>query len=87
MPRKITSDENFLKKFCSTEREVTETIEYLIHHRELMRDVELEELENQAQKLIKKLKETKQKIILEEIECFKEILSLQKQLLQKNDKP
>lgn len=87
MPRKITSDENFLKKFSSTEREMTETIEYLIHHRELMREVELEELENQAQKLIKKLKETKQKIILEEIECFKEILSLQKQLLQKNDKP
>lgn len=78
--------EDFLKKYSSTEREIRETIEYLIHHRELMRDVELERLEDQSKKLIEKLKRTKKKIILEEIECFKEILSLQKQLLQ-NDKP
>jgi len=102
MDKKTLSDDNFLKKYSaheqesledfikrysSTETELRETIAYLIHHRQLLKDAEIEKLEAEAANLVKKLRETKVKILLEELECFKEVLALHKQLLQKNDKP
>ena len=52
-----------------------------------MRDVELEKLEVQAQEVLDKLKELELEKMLEEIQCFKEILSLQKRLLKANSSP
>ena len=87
MKNKDQTDEDFIKRYSSTENELRETIAYLIHHRQLLRDVELEQLQAEAENWVEKLKETKVQILLEELECFKEVLALHKRLLQKNDKP
>ena len=76
--------DDFIKRYSSTETELRETIAYLIDHRELLRDAELETLKAETENLIEKLKDTKRKELLEEIECFKDILALHKRLLQKN---
>ncbi len=81
------TNEDFIKRYSSTETELRETIAYLIHHRQLLKDAEIEKLEAEAANLVKKLRETKVKILLEELECFKEVLALHKRLLQKNGKP
>ena len=77
--------DDFIKRYSSTESELRETIAYLIHHRELLRDAELETLKAETENLIDKLKDTKRNELLEEIECFKDILALHKRLLEKND--
>ncbi len=79
--------EDFLKRYSSTEAELKATIEYLIIHRQLMRDVEIERLEAESETLLRKIKEIDVEKMIEEIKCFKEILALQKKLLEKNDKP
>ena len=79
--------EDFIKRYSSTETELRETIAYLINHRQLLRDAELEVLQAEAESLVKRLKDTKLKMLVEEIECFKEILALHKRLLEKNDNP
>ena len=81
------SVEDFIKRSSSTEKELRDTIEYLIRHREMMRDVEIKKLESEAQRLLDKLKETNLKKLVEEIECFKDVLSLHKRLIEENDKP
>jgi hypothetical protein len=50
--------EDFIKRYSSTEKELKETIAYLIRHREMMGEVELKKLEAEAQSLLDKLKET-----------------------------
>ncbi|MDA2933473.1 hypothetical protein MYX82_03930 [Acidobacteria bacterium AH-259-D05] len=79
--------EDFIRRYSSTENELKETIDYLIQHREMIRDVELDRLEEESEKLIEKLHDIDRQKLLEEIKCFKDILALQKRLLQKNDKP
>lgn len=81
------SIEDFIRKYSSTERELRETISYLIRHREMMRDVEIKKLESEAQSLLDRLKETNLKKLVEEIQCFKDIFSLHKRLIEENDKP
>ncbi len=79
------STEDFIRRYSSTESELRETIAYLIQHREMIRDVELDRLEIESQKLIEKLEEINRQKLLEEIKCFKDILALQKRLIQNND--
>ena len=79
--------EEFLRQFGNTQRELREAIAYLIEHREMIRDAELERLEQEARKLIEELKNIDQQKLVEEIECFKDILALQKRLIQNNGKP
>ena len=81
------SVENFIKRYSSTEKELRDTIDYLIRHREMMRDVEIKKLESEAHTLLDKLKETNLKKLVEEIECFKDVLALHKRSLENNDKP
>ncbi|MDA2934584.1 hypothetical protein MYX82_09610 [Acidobacteria bacterium AH-259-D05] len=76
--------EDFITRYSSTENELKETIDYLILHREMIRDVELDRLEQESQKLIEKLQDIDREKLLEEIKCFKDILALQKRLIQKN---
>ncbi len=80
------STEDFIRRYSSTESELRETIAYLIQHREMIRDVELERLEGESQKLIEKMEDINRQKLLEEIKCFKDILVLQKRLIQNNDK-
>lgn len=81
------SVEDFIRRYGSTEKELREMISYLIGHREMMRDVEIKKLESEAQSLLDKLKETNLRKLVEEIECFKDVLSLHKRLIEENDKP
>ena len=77
----------FLKGLRSTERELRDIIEYLIQHRELLRDAELEKLENDARTLMEKLEKSRRAALLEEISCFKEILQLHREMIEDHDKP
>ena len=74
-----------LLKYSRSETEVREIIGYLIQNRELMQDAEIEKLEAESQNLIKKLKDIKVKKLLEEIECFREVLALQKNLVERGE--
>ena len=74
----------FITRYCRTEAELRDSIEFLIRNRELMRDCELDRLESEAQALLDKFNELKQHKLLEEIRCFKDILALQRELLRKN---
>lgn len=78
------AEEEFLKEYASTEIELREMIDYLIHHRQLLRDAEIENLEAQLERHIGKLKETKTKILLEEISCLRDVLALHKQRCEEN---
>lgn len=74
----------FITRYCRTESELRESIDFLIRHREMMRDVEINRLEAEAQALVDKCNQLREHKLLEEIRCFKDILALQKQLLGKN---
>ena len=76
--------EDFITRYSSTENELKETIDYLIQHREMIRDVELDRLEKESQKLIEKLEDISRLKLLEEIQCFKDVLTLQKRLIENN---
>lgn len=74
--------EDFIRKHSRTEEELRETISYLIQHRELIRDVELQKLEEESRKLIERLHGISREKLIEEIKCFKDILALQRRLLE-----
>ena len=68
-------------KLAETEAEMRDLMEYFIQYRELLRDEALEQLEKESTKLIEKLRDTKTSSLLEELQCFKDILSVQKMAL------
>jgi len=74
------SAEEFILRYGSTRKELKETIAFLIRHREMLRDTELERLEAESNKLLKIVRNLEVEMMLEEIRCFKEILSLQKKI-------
>ena len=78
----LESDEEFLARFSHDETELREAIAHLIRRRELLRDCEIEMLEDQCEKLMERITKAKQRILLEELECFKEVLRLHKRLLK-----
>ena len=70
--------------FDLTVEELRDVISFLIDQREAIRDVELRQLEDEAGTLIEKLQDIDRRKLLEEIKCFKEVLSLHKRLVEKN---
>lgn len=102
MDKSNISDENFIRKYEAYETravrdepdkygtadsELTELIGYLIERRVAIKRAELERLEAESGSLIEKLRHNEKQQLLEELECFKDTLALQKQLLGENDKP
>lgn len=102
MKKKAMSDEEFIRKYESfenqtaedflrqhgrTEEELRETISYLIQHREMMRDIELQKLEEESKKVIERLRDISKEKLIEEIRCFKEVLALQRRVIEENGKP
>lgn len=63
-----------------------ETISLLILERELLRDLEIEQLIENVEELEKKVADQKREIMLEELRCFKEVMQLHKKLIEKNDR-
>lgn len=74
--------DDFLLRHGSTAKELKETIAFLVRHRELLRDAELERLEFQSRELLDKVMRLEGEKMLVEIRCFKEVLSLQKRLME-----
>lgn len=64
--------------------ELQEMIEFLIAHRERLRDEEIDRLEQESQHLIEGLGDINRRKLLAEIQCFKEILALQRRLIEDN---
>lgn len=77
--------EGIIKRYSSTDSELRQTVASLIDSRYQRRDSELETLEHKAKKLLKQLQGIHIQRMLEELQCFKDILALQKRLFQKND--
>jgi len=101
MERKALSDEGFSRRYETWEREAVEAflakfeqssqelhdgIEHLIRERERLRDEAIAELEAASIELIQGLAGLNQSKLLEELACFRDILALQKRLLENNDK-
>ena len=80
------SIEEFIEHGDATKAELQDAISFLIHRRELLRDCALEELEHESEQLIAKLSDTKRRVLLEELGCFRDILKLHRQLIE-DDEP
>ena len=78
-----TIDE-FLARQTGNGETLRDAISFLIHRRELLRDSEIEMLEAQSQALAQKLAEKRNRILIEELDCFREILRLHKRLVTEN---
>jgi hypothetical protein len=73
--------EEYLRQSRS-EAELRDLLTFLIDHRQLMRESELTRLREESEQLVERLHETSHRKLLAEIECFKDILALQKRLLE-----
>ena len=67
--------------------ELRETIEFLIRHRGLVRDIEFQKLESESQKLLKRLREIDHEKLSEELKCFQDVLGLQRNLSGRGETP
>ena len=76
------SVEEFIARFGENQADIRNAITFLIHRRELLRDCEIEVLEHHCDKLIEQIASTKRKMLLEELNCFKEVLQLHKRLVE-----
>ncbi len=82
------NDEKALEEFLETvEGELQDTINYLILHRQLIKEDELEKLQAESEELLAKLRQTDQRKLLAELKCFRDVLALQKRLVQENGAP
>lgn len=79
--------EAFLAKFERNSEELRDGIEYLIRQRERLRDEAIAELEAASARLMKELAVLNQRKLLEELACFRDVLALQRRLLDEIDKP
>lgn len=77
--------EAFLTNLERTGQELRDGIEYLIRERERLRDAEIAALETASAKLMKQLAGFNQRKLLEELACFRDVLALQRRLLEKDD--
>ncbi len=74
------SAEDFIKRHSRTRAELRQTIEFLIRHREMVRDVELQKLESQSKQFVERLREIDRQKLVEEMKCFKDVMGLQRRL-------
>jgi len=81
------TSEEYLARFAANRDDLKEAILYLIHRREMLRDAEIEVLEARVEELIKKVSETKKEMLLEELDCFREVIALHKRLLIEDEQP
>ncbi len=80
-----TTDE-YLARQIESGHALREAIDFLIRRRELLRDSEVEWLDAQCRLLADLLAEKKNRLLIEELECFREIMSLQKRLVAEDEK-
>lgn len=68
-----------------SDNKLGETIAWLIEHREELRDQEIKRLEAEAKKLIEALEEIDRDKLLEELRCFKDVLALQRRVVERSE--
>ena len=76
--------DDIIKRYSSTESERHHTISSLIDTRYKQRDFELESLEVKSKKILKQLQGIHIQRMLEELQCFKDVIALQKRLKTSN---
>lgn len=86
-PGGIGSIDDLLAGFIATQAELRDIISYLILRREAIRDDALREIREETEALIAKIAANRNRMLLEELTCFKDILSLQERLINDNGKP
>ena len=64
--------------------ELRDVVGFLIEHRERMRDTEIERLARETAAVLERLGELRQEALLEELRSFKDILLLQRKLVEEN---
>jgi hypothetical protein len=67
---------DFLRDLTEANHEIKDIISFLILRRELIRDETLQRLDRETRALVAKLESMKGQTLLEELECFKDILDL-----------
>ena len=77
---------DYIARNSATDAELRDTISFLIHHRELIRDSELEVLEAETNRILEKLDTVKRRRLMEEVGCFKDVLQLHKRLVSEDGK-
>lgn len=71
-------------RHAKSEEELRELIASLIERRSLLRDFEVAKLREEASSLLDKLHENCHRKLVEELGAFKDVLALQKRLLELN---
>ena len=87
LEKRLQGDEKESTDFLrgsTTRQELNDIISYLIAHRESLKAVELARLETESERLLKALRRIDAQKLIEEIHCFKEILTLHKVLIEEN---
>ena len=86
--RPRSADQARIEEFFDfTVGELRETIEFLISHRERLRDEQLARLERESELLIGRIDRLEKQKLLAELDCFREVLSLQKRLIEEDARP
>lgn len=78
------------RKFQTTERIVSEeewkaVIDHLIHERQQARDQLIDRLKDRTAELKRELRVRRREMLLEEIGCFKDIITLHQQAQEEHD--
>jgi len=76
---------DIINRYSASDQEKRHTISSLIDQRYQRRDCELELLSQKSKKLLKQLKGIEIQRMLEEIQCFKDVIALQKRLGETNN--
>ncbi len=77
--------DDIISRYSSSESERHHTISSLIETRYKQRDAELESLEEKSKRLLKRLQAIHIQRMLEELQCFKEVIVLQKRFTHNNE--
>ncbi len=78
--------DDIINRYSTSDQEKRHTISSLIDTHQQQRDVELELLSKKTKKLLKQLQGIEIQRMLEELQCFKDIIALQKRLGDTNSK-
>lgn len=74
--------DDVIERYSRTDDELHDTIDYLIRHRAMLRDVELKRLRSETAKLVETLRTLERDKLAEELKCFRDILALQRRLIE-----
>jgi hypothetical protein len=78
--------EEFLREQAATGQELRDLISSLIAHRQALGAAELDRLEAESRDLLARLQRVETEKVVEELRCFKDVLTLHRQLVEDTDR-